>query len=164
MMKARKRPARRGQSLVEFALILPIFVLMLVGIFDLGRAVYAFNTINQAAREGARLAIVDQTIAHIRDEASQSAVSLGIDPADVVVEFRDRNLLDTPNSCAGAIAGDDNNAPSIVRCMVFVTVPYQYDAATPILGALLGTIQMEGQSAFKVDFNCEGPECPLGES
>ncbi len=83
----------RGQSIVEFALILPVFVLVLVGVFDLGRGIYAFNTISQAAREGARLAIVDQTIAHIQDEAAQTAVQLGIDPADVVVEFRDR---DTP--------------------------------------------------------------------
>ena len=158
------RRDRRGQSIVEFALILPVFVLVLVGIFDLGRGIYAFNTISQAAREGARLAIVDQTIAHIQDEAAQTAVQLRIDPADVVVEFRDRELLDTPNSCAGAVAGDDNNEQSIVRCMVIVTVPYDYTAATPILGAILGTIQMEGRSQFKVDFNCEGPECPLGES
>jgi Flp pilus assembly protein TadG len=155
---------RRGQSLVEFALILPIFVLVLVGVFDLGRAVFAFNTISQAAREGARLAIVDQTISHIQDEASKTSVSLGVDPTDVTIEFRDREALDTPNSCAGAIAGDDNNHPSIVRCMVIVTVPYDYDAATPILGDILGTLQMEARSQFKVDFNCEGPECPLGES
>ena len=155
---------RRGQSMVEFALILPIFVLVLVGIFDLGRGVYAFNTISQAAREGARLAIVDQTIAHIRDEAAETAVQLGIDPALITVEFRDREALDTPNSCTGAVAGDDNNAPSIVRCMAIVTVPYEFEAATPVLGAVLGPIQMEGRSQFKVDFNCEGPECPLGES
>ena len=154
----------RGQSMVEFALILPIFVLLLIGIFDLGRGVYAFNTISQAAREGARLAIVDQTIAHIQDEAAKTAVQLGIDPADIVVEFRDRELLDTPNSCVGAVAGDNNNDQSIVRCMAIVTVPYEYEAATPILGGILGTIQMEGRSQFKVDFNCEGPECPLGES
>ena len=75
----------RGQSIVEFALILPVFVLVLVGVFDLGRGIYAYNTISQAAREGARLAIVDQTIAHIQDEAAQTAVQLGIDPADVMV-------------------------------------------------------------------------------
>ncbi len=73
-------------------------------------------------------------------------------------------MLDTPNSCDGAVAGDDNNAPSIVRCMAIVTVPYEFAAATPVLGAILGPIQMEGRSQFKVDFNCEGPECPLGES
>ena len=45
--------------------------------------------------------------------------------------------------------------------MAIVTVPYEYEAATPIIGTLLGTIQMEGESQFKVDFNCEGPECPM---
>ncbi len=155
---------RRGQSMVEFALILPIFVLVLVGIFDLGRGIYAFNTISQAAREGARLAIVDQTIAHIQAEAAQTAVQLDIDPALVSVEFRDRELLDTPNSCVGAVDGEDNNAQSIVRCMAIVTVPYDFEAATPILGAILGQIQMEGVSQFKVDYNCEGPDCPHGES
>lgn len=155
---------RRGQTLVEFALILPIFVLLLVGVFDFGRAIYAYNTINQAAREAARLAIVDQTISHIQDEASQSSVSLGIEAADVMVEFRDREQLGTPNSCTGAVAGDNNNDASIVRCMVIVTVPYEYVAATPLVDALVGTIRIEGESQFKVDFNCEGPECPLGES
>ena len=45
-----------GQSMVEFALILPFFVLFLVGIFDLGRAFFSFITITNAAREGARYA------------------------------------------------------------------------------------------------------------
>jgi len=40
----------RGQALVEVALILPVFILVLVGIFDLGRAVYAFNTLSNSAR------------------------------------------------------------------------------------------------------------------
>ncbi len=48
--------------------------------------------------------------------------------------------------------------------MVTVTVPYDYRRRRRSSGAILGTIQMEGESQFKVDFNCEGPECPLGES
>ncbi|OGO60464.1 MAG: hypothetical protein A2032_01530 [Chloroflexi bacterium RBG_19FT_COMBO_49_13] len=43
-----------GQTLVEFALVLPLFVLIIAGIFDLGRAFYASITITNAAREGAR--------------------------------------------------------------------------------------------------------------
>ena len=160
----RRGAEERGQSLVEFALIVPIFVLLLVGIFDMGRAVYAFNTINQAAREAARLAIVDQTISHVQDEAISSAVSLGLDASDVTVDFRDRTTPDVADSCTGAIPGDDNNHASIVLCLAVVTVSYDFDAATPMISALVGTIQMEGQSRFKVDFNCEGPECPLGES
>jgi Flp pilus assembly protein TadG len=44
-----------GQSLVEFALILPIFVLLLVGVFDLGRAFFSYIAITNAAREGTRV-------------------------------------------------------------------------------------------------------------
>jgi hypothetical protein len=47
-----------GQALVEFALILPVFLLLAVGIFDLGRAVFQVNTLAYASREGTRYAIV----------------------------------------------------------------------------------------------------------
>ncbi|HET9083769.1 MAG TPA: TadE family protein, partial [Candidatus Limnocylindrales bacterium] len=56
----RQRAWERGQALLEFALVLPIFILLLVAIFDLGRAVFAYNTLTNAAREGARMAIVNQ--------------------------------------------------------------------------------------------------------
>jgi Flp pilus assembly protein TadG len=46
-----------GQSMVEFAILAPIFFLLLLGTIDLGRAVYIYNTISDAAREGARAAI-----------------------------------------------------------------------------------------------------------
>jgi Flp pilus assembly protein TadG len=46
---------KKGQSLVEFALLLPLFVLIIVGVFDLGRAFFAYIAISNAAREGARV-------------------------------------------------------------------------------------------------------------
>jgi Flp pilus assembly protein TadG len=52
------RRAEGGQSLVEFALMLPVLLLLLVGIFDIGRAVFLSGTINEAVREGTRYAIV----------------------------------------------------------------------------------------------------------
>ncbi len=48
----------RAQSLVEFALILPIFLLIVTGLVDLARAVWQENTLAYAAREGTRYAIV----------------------------------------------------------------------------------------------------------
>ena len=48
----------RGQSMVEFALVLPILVLLLTGFFDLGRVVLANDGLAHAAREAARYAIV----------------------------------------------------------------------------------------------------------
>jgi Flp pilus assembly protein TadG len=55
----RKRLLRRhgGQSMVEFAVLAPVFFMLLLGTIDLGRAVYIYNSISDAAREGARAAI-----------------------------------------------------------------------------------------------------------
>ncbi len=52
-----RRPRGRGQSLVEFALVIPIFVLVLVGILDFGWMLYCRMTVIDAAREGARYGI-----------------------------------------------------------------------------------------------------------
>jgi len=55
----RKGVLRRhsGQSMVEFAVLAPVFFMLLLGSIDLGRAVYIYNSISDAAREGARAAI-----------------------------------------------------------------------------------------------------------
>lgn len=53
-----RRRDDRGQSLVEFAMVLPIFLMLLVGIFDLGHVVWTNDVVANAAREGARYAIV----------------------------------------------------------------------------------------------------------
>jgi Flp pilus assembly protein TadG len=56
----RRHSGRRsgGQSLVEFALVLPIFMALIFGILDLGRAVWALDIATHAAAEAARFAIV----------------------------------------------------------------------------------------------------------
>lgn len=57
-MKRQFAVTSRGQSLVEFALILPILVMLLMGVFDIGRVVWANDALSSAAREAARFAIV----------------------------------------------------------------------------------------------------------
>jgi Flp pilus assembly protein TadG len=52
------RSRSRAQALVEFAIVAPIFFLILFGIIDFGRYVYYTQILNNAAREGARYAIV----------------------------------------------------------------------------------------------------------
>jgi ABC-type dipeptide/oligopeptide/nickel transport system permease subunit len=52
------REKTRGQAMVEFALVFPVFVLLLVGIFDFGRAIWINDTLSTAAREAGRYAIV----------------------------------------------------------------------------------------------------------
>lgn len=49
---------RKGQSLVEFALLLPLLLFLVMGLFDIGRAVFYYSVLNTAVREGTRYAIV----------------------------------------------------------------------------------------------------------
>jgi TadE-like protein len=53
----RPHPRQRSQALIEFALISPVLLLLLFGIVDIGRAVFYYDTISHAAREGARTAV-----------------------------------------------------------------------------------------------------------
>ncbi len=46
------RDRSRGQALVEFALVIPIFLVMFFGLFDVGRVVYINNALSEASREG----------------------------------------------------------------------------------------------------------------
>ena len=50
-----RSPARRsrGQALVELALVMPIFLLLIAGAIDLGRLFYAYVAIVNASKEGA---------------------------------------------------------------------------------------------------------------
>jgi len=48
----------KGQSLVEFAILLPLLLLLLMGILEFGLMLNSYLTINNSAREGARLGIV----------------------------------------------------------------------------------------------------------
>ena len=55
----RHRPDRtEGQALVEFSLVLIPFLILLMGVFDLGRAIYTMNGVSEAAREIARVTVV----------------------------------------------------------------------------------------------------------
>jgi Flp pilus assembly protein TadG len=60
-----------GAAMVEFAIVLPLLLLLVCGVIDLGRLLYAYDNLTSAVREGARLAAVQQdpTLA-----ASQAAV------------------------------------------------------------------------------------------
>lgn len=52
----------RGATAVEFALVLPLFVLLLFGIIDFGRYFFIQHTVQFATREGTRLALVGGTL------------------------------------------------------------------------------------------------------
>jgi len=153
--------APRGQTMVEFALVLPLLILLLVGVFDFGRAIFAYNTINNSAREAAREAIVNQTVSDIQAKAASAAAGLNIDPGDISVDFR------TSDAAAAGSCNSRIGTPTIVGCIAVVRVPYSYDAATPLVGELVGPLTLNGESRFAVEFNCVdggsvAADCPLG--
>ncbi len=68
---ARTSADRRGQALVEFALVIPLVILVIIGIFEGGRAIYTYNALSNAAREAVREAIVNQDAGEIEARADR---------------------------------------------------------------------------------------------
>jgi Flp pilus assembly protein TadG len=124
-------PREGGQSLVESALVLPIIILLLFIAIDLGRAVYGYNTITNAARQGARVGAVNQRLSistacdqladdwSIRRCAAEAAVALGITPEGVSVAF---------DGCT--------DSSRKIGCVVQVTVAYDFEPITPVASVI----------------------------
>lgn len=68
---------QHGQAMVEFALILPVFLLFFFGLTELGRAVWLYNTLSHVAREGSRFAIVLSQYREHGDQRCQSGNTSG---------------------------------------------------------------------------------------
>src|SRR4030042_250979 len=73
----------RGQSLVEFALVLPVFLLLLIGIAEFGRAWMTRNILTGASREAVRIAAVQGNTASALSRANNILSSAGISGASV---------------------------------------------------------------------------------
>ena len=57
-MLTQRRAGERGQAIAEFAIVIPMLFIMIVGLIDVGRMVYINNALAQGAREGARFGAV----------------------------------------------------------------------------------------------------------
>jgi Flp pilus assembly protein TadG len=80
------RGRRDGQSLVEFAVVLPVFLLILAGILDFGLGLYSQMTIINASREGARLGVVEPgNVAAV--DARVRAMTTGLDQAQLTINI-----------------------------------------------------------------------------
>jgi TadE-like protein len=120
-----------GQTLVEFAMVLIPFLLLLLGIFDLGRGIYTYNAASQAAREIARVSSVD---------FQRGATSPGTSPESVKIKNTQKKLVPGLNdggiaiTCVdvsdAAITGRSCRSGDFVR--VRISVPYS--PVTPLLG------------------------------
>ena len=148
----RSHPAskeRRGQALVEFALVIPIFLLLLVAIFDLGRAVFAYNTLTNAAREGARLAIVNQDEASIVQHAKNASAIVELNVPNVEVHFWQLNPDGTP---------DTSTPCDLVAngCLAVVSFEATYQPITPIIGNIVfkNGVTFKASSTLVVEYFC----------
>ncbi|WHY87708.1 TadE/TadG family type IV pilus assembly protein [Neobacillus novalis] len=85
------RRDERGQSMVETALLLPIFLLILIGILDFGRVTYSYAHLHMAAEESVRLGGLGEKDPAISTFA-RKYVHLG-DPAKLQVEITPKDTL-----------------------------------------------------------------------
>jgi TadE-like protein len=140
-MSALRRRASRGQALVEFSLTVMIFLVLLMGIFDFGRAIFMYNGVAQAAREIARVTSV------------HPGAPLGGSTETAAVVSTQKNLI--PNlgnptyRCVRidntTVAGDCEPQEHAVK----VTISAVYTPVTPIL-SFLGDITLSSSSSAKI--------------
>ena len=99
----------RGQALAEVALVAPLFFLMVFGIIDLGRVIWANDVAANAAREGARYASVHAgnaeltttvTKAEIRDHTTAYVIAGGLNIV-VTVCFSQVHIAANQGGCTG---------------------------------------------------------------
>ena len=159
------RARTRGQALVEMAFILPLFLLIFVALFDLGRAVFVYNTLTNAAREGARLAIVNQDTASIIARAKSQTAIAELNVPNVTVNFYQVQQSDgMPEDGTGgrALTPCPQSPPALgqthvaVGCLAVVSFEATYQPITPIVSNLLFKtgVTFTAKSVLPVEFTC----------
>ena len=120
--------SRGGQSLVEFALVLPLLLIILFGIIDFGIAMYDRAVVTNAAREGARAGIVmaatRKTAAEIQDVVWNYCASNVVTFGNVAFN----KTSDITVTGAGGVSGAD--------LQVTVRYPYRFAVISYLLPSL----------------------------
>jgi Flp pilus assembly protein TadG len=163
-MSRKRAPANsarrgRGQTLAEFALVLPIIFVVLIATLDLGRAVFIYNTLAQSARQGARLAIVNQNVDAVRAAAIAYAPSLAMTAANVDVCFK--TAFTSQTDCSSPSI---DNCPQITRtigCLALVKAHVSYGVMTPVVSSFLPSLSLSSVSVLPIEYVC--PEGTLTE-
>lgn len=118
----------RGQSVVEFALVLPLILLVLFGITEFGRAWMTANILTSAAREGCRLAVVTgPNVGAVTTRVNNVCAAAGVTPTNITV-----------------------TGPVGPERLVTVTVNANFEVLTgQILGTFSGTIPLSASSVMR---------------
>lgn len=116
-----QKPGERGSALLEMAITLPLLLLVSVAIFELGRAYQAQQILTNAAREGARLAVLpDASAANIQTRVRQ---------------YLAQGQLSNPNSATVAINSTSTipmGAGVVSASVVTVSYPFQFTVLGPV--------------------------------
>lgn len=144
-----RKPGASGQSLVEFALVLPIFLLLLFGIIDGGRVVFAYNQMSQVTRDVARVASTgcfyttpacDPSSGPIADSIASQAAGYQA-PVNWTV-----TCLNPATGTARTNVGTDNCAPGD---LVQVSITSTMTLLTPIASSF-GPVNLASQTEQEI--------------
>jgi Flp pilus assembly protein TadG len=164
----RFRGQSRGQSLVEFALVLPLFLILIMGVVDAGRLVYMNSTLSNAAREGARTGSVEASWMTKSGGACAGAAGQKC-PANDAALLADitatANNMNAPfgnvaatyvrctaaGSVPAAVGTNTTCSPNATGGQISVRVTQTWSALTPLIGQIIGTHTLEGSSTFVIN-------------
>jgi Flp pilus assembly protein TadG len=136
---SRARHYERGTTLPETAIVIGVLLLMVFGVIDFGRALYTYGFVADAARQGARWAMVRGVNSCIPSphvdtcNASQSdiqtyvrSLSVGAtNPGSITA------IASWPGSGAGCTPSGGASGPKAPNCPVIVTVSYPFNFIMP---------------------------------
>ena len=88
--------SEKGASAVEFALILPLLIMLVFGIVEFGIAFNNYVTITHAAREGARIAAVDLNNPDLKNIIIERAFPVQITEDDIVISTTEEKNIGDP--------------------------------------------------------------------
>jgi Flp pilus assembly protein TadG len=117
----------RGAAAVEFALVVPLLLLLVLGIAEFGRAYNIESVLAGAAREGARSMALQNNATAARSAVQLAAPSLGLTTGQISI---------SPSSCP-------TSTGSTTTQLVTVTVTYQMTFVTKLFGTSK-TLQAKG--------------------
>ena len=153
----RSKPSRptnreRGQSLTEFALIAPMFLVLVFGIIDFGMGLNGWITITNAAREGARLGAVYAEAGTTGTSSSPVSCSTISESDNSTIAGRSCHTADSLPR-ANVTVGVDGALGSTGES-VKVKMTYDYQFVTPLgsfISGLVGPIHMETETDMRLE-------------
>lgn len=114
----RDNEKRSGQTVVEMALLLPIFMLLLIGIMDFSRMYWTQSVVRGAAYEGVRVAILSETTTDQVESTILAELSMGgvqATPALTVGDRQPNNPVDVTVSVPFDFIAIDSLIPGLAR-------------------------------------------------